>query len=45
MTNNNELGIALGATYSFTKPVKRIELITYLKKITGSSGVNILKFL
>jgi PAS domain S-box-containing protein len=35
MTNNNELGIALGATYSFTKPVKRIELVTSLKEITG----------
>jgi len=35
MTNNNELGIALGATYSFTKPIKRIELVTSLKGITG----------
>ncbi len=35
MTNNNELGIALGATYSFTKPVKRMELVTSLKEITG----------
>ena len=34
VTNNNELGIALGATYSFTKPVKRIELVTSLKEIT-----------
>lgn len=35
MTNNNELGIALGATYSFTKPVKRVELVSSLKEITG----------
>ncbi|MGB9929292.1 MAG: response regulator [Methanosarcina sp.] len=33
MTNSNELGIALGATYSFTKPVKRVELIESLKEI------------
>jgi PAS domain S-box-containing protein len=35
MTNNNELGIALGAINSFTKPVKRIELVTTLREITG----------
>lgn len=35
MANNNELGIALGATYSFTKPVKRVELVSSLKEITG----------
>ena len=35
MTNNNELGIALGATYSFTKPVKRAELVSSLKEITS----------
>ncbi len=35
MTNNNELGIALGATYSFTKPVKRTELVSSLQKITS----------
>ena len=35
VTNNNELGIALGATYSFTKPVKRIELLDSLREITG----------
>ncbi|RXA18251.1 response regulator [Methanosarcina sp. MSH10X1] len=35
MTNNNELGIALGATYSFTKPIKRVELIISLKEIAG----------
>jgi CheY-like chemotaxis protein len=34
MTNYNELGIALGATYSFTKPVKKAELITSLREIT-----------
>ena len=34
-TNNNELGIALGATYSFTKPVKRAELVGSLKEITN----------
>ena len=36
MTDNNELGITLGATYSFTKPVKRIELVTSLKEITDN---------
>lgn len=35
MTNNNELGIALGAINSFAKPVKRIELVTTLREITG----------
>lgn len=35
MTNNNELGITLGATYSFTKPVKRIELVNSLREISG----------
>ena len=35
MTNNNELGIALGATYSFTKPVKRAELVDSLKEISS----------
>ena len=35
MTNNNELGIALGATYSFTKPVRRAELVASLKEITS----------
>ncbi|HWR26108.1 MAG TPA: response regulator, partial [Methanosarcina sp.] len=35
MTNKNELGIALGAAYSFTKPVKRAELIDSLKEITS----------
>ncbi|MFY9200511.1 MAG: response regulator [Methanosarcina flavescens] len=35
MTNNNELGITLGATYSFTKPIKRVELVNSLKEITG----------
>lgn len=35
MTNNNEFGIALGATYSFAKPVKRIELVNSLREITG----------
>ena len=35
MTNNNELGITLGATYSFAKPVKRIELVNSLREITG----------
>lgn len=34
MTNNNELGITLGATYSFTKPIKRVELVSSLKEIT-----------
>jgi PAS domain S-box-containing protein len=35
VTDNNELGIALGAVYSFTKPVKRVELLDSLKEITG----------
>lgn len=35
MTNNNELGIALGATYSFTKPIKRAEIVGSLKEITS----------
>ena len=35
VTNNNELGIAFGATYSFTKPVRRAELVDSLKKITS----------
>jgi len=35
ITNNNEPGIALGATYSFTKPVKRAELVDSLKKISS----------
>jgi len=35
MTNNNELGIALGATYSFTKPIKRAEVVSSLKEITS----------
>jgi CheY-like chemotaxis protein/nitrogen-specific signal transduction histidine kinase len=34
MITNNEFGLALGATYSFTKPVKRIELVTSLREIT-----------
>ena len=35
VTNHNELGIALGATYSFTKPLKRAELVEALKEITN----------
>ncbi|MDD3245285.1 MAG: response regulator [Methanosarcina sp.] len=35
VTDNNELGISFGATYSFTKPVKRIELLDALREITG----------
>lgn len=35
VTNNNELGIAFGATYSFTKPVRRAELVNSLKEITN----------
>ncbi len=35
VTDNNELGVALGAVYSFTKPVKRVELLDSLKEITG----------
>ncbi|MCQ1536993.1 response regulator [Methanosarcina sp. KYL-1] len=34
MTDKNELGIALGATYSFTKPVKKPELMGSLGEIT-----------
>lgn len=34
MTNNKELGITLGATYSFAKPVKRIKLVNSLREIT-----------
>ncbi len=33
MTNNNELGIAFGATNYLTKPVKRSELVNSLKEI------------
>jgi CheY-like chemotaxis protein len=33
MTNNNELGIALGATYSFTKTVKKSEIVGSLKEL------------
>ncbi|MGV8077815.1 MAG: response regulator [Methanosarcina sp.] len=33
MTNNNELGIALGATYSFTKTVKKSEMVGSLKEL------------
>jgi CheY-like chemotaxis protein len=35
VTNHNEPGIALGATYSFTKPLKRAELVEALKEITN----------
>jgi CheY-like chemotaxis protein/two-component sensor histidine kinase len=35
VTNHNELGIAMGATYSFTKPLKRAELVEALKEITN----------
>ncbi|AKB30370.1 Sensory transduction histidine kinase [Methanosarcina siciliae T4/M] len=35
VTDNNELGVALGATYSFTKPVRRVELLDSLREITG----------
>lgn len=45
MTNNNELGITLGATYSFTKPVKIIELVTSLKKISGKFRFENLKII
>jgi PAS domain S-box-containing protein len=34
MANNNELGITLGATYSFAKPINRIELVNSLREIT-----------
>ncbi|MDQ1276531.1 MAG: hypothetical protein QG610_2109 [Euryarchaeota archaeon] len=34
VTDNNELGVALGAVYSFTKPVKRVELLDSLQEIT-----------
>lgn len=34
VTDNNELGVSLGAVYSFTKPVKRAELLNSLKEIT-----------
>ncbi|HII92313.1 MAG TPA: response regulator [Methanosarcina sp.] len=34
MTNNNELGITLGATYSFAKPINRTELVSSLREIT-----------
>jgi CheY-like chemotaxis protein len=34
VANNNELGIAFGATYSFTKPIRRTELMDSLKEIT-----------
>lgn len=36
VTDNNELGVALGAIYSFTKPVKRVELLNSLKEITST---------
>ena len=35
VTDNNELGVVLGAAYSFTKPVKRVELLDSLREITG----------
>ncbi len=35
VTDNNELGVALGAVNSFTKPIKRIELLDSLRAITG----------
>ncbi len=35
VTDNNELGVALGAAYSFTKPVKKVELLDSLREITG----------
>lgn len=35
ITNDNELGTVLGATYSFTKPVKRSEIVGSLKEITS----------
>ncbi len=35
VTDNNELGIAFGATYSFTKPLQRVELLDSLKEIAG----------
>ncbi len=33
MTDKNELGLALGAMYSFTKPIKKVELLTSLEEI------------
>jgi CheY-like chemotaxis protein/two-component sensor histidine kinase len=33
VANYNELGIAFGATYSFTKPVRRAELVDSLREI------------
>ncbi|WP_410508020.1 response regulator [Methanosarcina hadiensis] len=36
VTDNNELGVSLGAVYSFTKPVKRTELLNSLKEITNT---------
>ncbi|MPM75785.1 Sensor histidine kinase RcsC [bioreactor metagenome] len=36
VTDNNELGVALGAIYSFTKPVRRVELLSSLKEITST---------
>ena len=35
VTDNNDMGISFGATYSFTKPVKRVELLDSLREITG----------
>jgi len=40
VTDNNELGVALGATYSFTKPVRRVELLDSLREITGKFSFN-----
>ena len=34
MADKNELGIALGAMYSFTKPIKKAELLVSLEEIT-----------
>jgi PAS domain S-box-containing protein len=35
VTDNKELGVALGAAYSFTKPLRKVELLDSLREITG----------
>ncbi|MFY1110912.1 MAG: response regulator [Methanosarcinaceae archaeon] len=45
MADKNELGIALGALYSFTKPIKKVELLTSLEEIRQKFKFETLKVL
>ncbi|HII02325.1 TPA: response regulator [Methanosarcinaceae archaeon] len=45
MVDKNELGIALGALYSFTKPIKKVELLTSLEEIRQKFKFDTLKVL